>query len=70
MYKGFSSLVKLNKRMRDMWKGGLVMQFQKQTSIPSSSSHKEADDDSSTSDDSSDSANEALNNIMNLSVFG
>ena len=53
-----------------MWKGGLVMQYQKQTSIPSSSSHKEADDDSSSSDDSSDSANEALNNIMNLSVFG
>ena len=67
MYKGFPSLVKLKKRMRDMWKGGLVMKFQKQTSIPSSSSHKEADD---SSDDSSDSANEALNNIMNLSVFG
>jgi len=48
-------------RMRDFWKGGLIMKYKQQTSIPSSASHKE---------ETSDDANEALNNIMNLSVFG
>jgi hypothetical protein len=47
--------------MRESWKGGLVLKYKQQTSIPSSTSHKEA---------TSDDANEALNNIMNLSVFG
>jgi len=51
--------------MRDFWKGGLIMKYKQQTSIPSSGSHKEE-----TSDEASNNANEALNNIMNLSVFG
>lgn len=53
--------------MRDMWKGGLIMKYQRQSSIPSSASgsHKEE-----TSDEAVNNANEALNNIMNLSVFG
>merc|ERR1712176_226299 len=54
-------LEKQVRRMRDFWKGGLIMKYKQQTSIPSSASHKE---------ETSDDANEALNNIMNLSVFG
>merc|ERR1712227_398851 len=58
-------LEKQVQRMRDLWKGGLIMKYKRQSSIPSSASHKEE-----TSDEASNNANEALNNIMNLSVFG
>jgi len=52
-------------RMRNFWKGGLILKYQKQTSISisSSASNKEQEE-------TADSANEAMNNIMNLSVFG